>query len=157
MAAEEGFDEPLHTSIDGFAGLGVPYEEAHSRLCYGERLRRAGRRVEARRQLRDALATFERLRTEPWAERTRADLRASGETLRARGELTGLHELTLQDLQVALTIVAGMTNKEAAARLFLSTKTIEAHPHRTYRKLGIRSRHELAPLLVAKQPVAQTH
>lgn len=91
------------------------------------------------------------------ATRTRAELRASGETLRARGEDTGIDELTPQELQVALTVVAGMTNKEAAARLFLSTKTIEAHLHRTYRKLGISSRHELAPLLADKQPFAQTH
>jgi ATP/maltotriose-dependent transcriptional regulator MalT len=157
LVAEDGFDEHLQTSIDSFASLSIPYEEARSRLCYGERLRRAGRRVEARRQLRDALSTFERLRTEPYAERTRAELRASGETLRARGEDTGIDELTPQELQVALTVVAGMTNKEAAARLFLSTKTIEAHLHRTYRKLGISSRHELAPLLADKQPFAQTH
>jgi DNA-binding CsgD family transcriptional regulator len=63
----------------------------------------------------------------------------------------------LQELQVVLTVVAGMTNKEAAAQLFLSTKTIEAHLHRTYRKLGIGSRHELAPLLADKQLFAHTH
>jgi DNA-binding CsgD family transcriptional regulator len=156
LVAEDGFDEDLQTSIDGFARLSVPYEEARSRLCYGERLRRAGRRVDARQQLRDALSTFERLRTEPCAERTRAELRASGETLRARGKDTGIDELTPQELQVALTVGTGMTNKEAAAQLFLSTKTIEAHLHRTYRKLGISSRRELAPLLAEKQPFAHT-
>ena len=96
-------------------------------------------------------SVFERLRAEPWAERTRAELRASGETLRARGEGSGIDELTPQELQVALTVVGGMSNKEAAARLFLSTKTIEAHLHRTYRKLGISSRQELVPLLADKQ------
>ena len=144
------FDEHLQASIDGFASLGVPYEEARSRLCYGERLRRAGRRVEARRQLRDALVTFERLRTDPYTERTRAELRASGETLRTREPGTPLDELTPQELQVATLAAAGLTNKEAAARLFLSVKTIEAHLHRTYRKLGVRSRAELAPLLAER-------
>ena len=157
LMAESEFDEHLQESIDGFARLSLSFEEGRSRLCYGERLRRAGRRVDARRQLRDALATFERLRTEPWAARTRAELRASGETLRARSASTGIDELTPQELQVALTVSAGMTNKEAAAQLFLSTKTIEAHLHRTYRKLGISSRQELRPLLADKQPIAPTH
>ena len=151
LVAGSEFDEHLQTSIEGFARLSMPFEEGRSRLCYGERLRRAGRRVDARRQLRDALATFERLRTEPWAVRTRAELRASGETLRARSADTGIDELTPQELQVALTVSAGMTNKEAAAQLFLSTKTIEAHLHRTYRKLGISSRHELRPLLATRR------
>jgi DNA-binding CsgD family transcriptional regulator len=156
LVAGDGFDEHLRSSIDGFARLGVPFEEARSRLAYGERLRRAGRRVEARRQLRDTLPIFERLRAERWAERTRAELRASGETLRAGSEGSGIDELTPQELQVALTVVEGVTNKEAAARLFLSTKTIEAHLHRTYRKLGISSRQELVPLLADKQVPAQT-
>jgi DNA-binding CsgD family transcriptional regulator len=76
--------------------------------------------------------------------------------VRAIQQPSCLHTL-LQELQVALTVVAGMTNKEAAAQLFLSTKTIEAHLHRTYRKLGIGSRHELAPLLADKQLFAHTH
>jgi DNA-binding CsgD family transcriptional regulator len=156
LVAGDGFDEHLRSSIDGFARLRVPYEEARSRLTYGERLRRAGRRVEARRQLREALPVFERLRAEPWAERARAELRASGETLRAGGEGSGIDELTPQELQVALTVVGGVSNKEAAARLFLSTKTIEAHLHRAYRKLGIRSRQELVPLLADKKGPAET-
>ena len=62
-----------------------------------------------------------------------------------------IDELTPQELQVATLAAAGLSNKEAAARLFLSVKTIEAHLHRTYRKLGVRSRAELAPLLAEQE------
>ena len=150
-AAEDAFDAPLERSVATFARLGVRLEEARSRLCYGERLRRAGRRVQARAQLRAALTLFERMRCEPWIERTESELRASGETLRARGPGRPIDELTPQELQVATLAAAGLSNKEAAARLFLSVKTIEAHLHRTYRKLGVRSRAELAPLLAEQE------
>ena len=153
-AAQDAFDAPLQRSVATFAELGARLEEARSRLCHGERLRRAGRRVQARAQLRAALALFERMRCEPWAERTESELRASGETLRTRGPGSPVDELTPQELQVATLAAAGLSNKEAAARLFLSVKTIEAHLHRTYRKLGVRSRAELAPLLAEREPSA---
>jgi DNA-binding CsgD family transcriptional regulator len=147
IAADDAFDGPLERSVAAFAGLGVRLEEARSRLCHGERLRRAGRRMQAREQLRAALALLERMRCAPWIERTESELKASGETLRARGADRAVDELTPQELQVATLAAAGLSNKEAAIRLFLSVKTIEAHLHRTYRKLGVRSRAELAPLL----------
>ena len=150
VAADDSFDAPLERSAAAFGRLGVRLEEARSRLCHGERLRRAGRRVQARAQLRAALALFERMRCEPWVERTESELRASGETLRTREPGSPVDELTPQELQVATLAAAGLTNKEAAARLFLSTKTIEAHLHRTYRKLGIRTRNELAPMLAPR-------
>jgi DNA-binding CsgD family transcriptional regulator len=150
VAAGDSFDVPLERSAAAFARLGVRLEEARSRLCHGERLRRAGRRVQARAQLRAALALFESMRCEPWIERTESELRASGETLRAREPGSPVDELTPQELQVASLAAAGLSNKEAAARLFLSTKTIEAHLHRTYRKLGIRTRNELAPVLALR-------
>jgi DNA-binding CsgD family transcriptional regulator len=146
-AADDASDAPLERSAAAFAGLGVRLEEARSLLCHGERLRRAGRRVQARGQLRAALALFERMRCTPWIERTESELRASGETLRARTPGSAIDELTPQELQVAALAAAGLSNREAAARLFLSVKTIEAHLHRAYRKLGVRSRAELAPLL----------
>jgi DNA-binding CsgD family transcriptional regulator len=153
-AAEDEFDAPLERSVATFARLGVRLEEARSRLCHGERLRRAGRRVQARAELRAALALFERMRCTPWIERTESELRASGETLRAREPRSPIDELTPQELQVATLAAAGLSNKEAAARLFLSVKTIEAHLHRTYRKLGVRSRAELTPLLGKRDPGA---
>jgi DNA-binding CsgD family transcriptional regulator len=147
VAGEDAFDAPLERSVREYARLGVRLDEARSRLCHGERLRRAGRRVQARTQLRAALALFEDMRCAPWIERTETELRASGETLRARGPGSPVDDLTPQERQVAMLAAAGLSNKEAATQLFLSVKTIEAHLHRAYRKLGVGSRAELAPLL----------
>ena len=143
VAGEDRFDAPLVRSAQLFDDLGVRLEEARSRLCHGERLRRAGRRVEARRQLRAALAGFESMRCAPWVERTERELKASGETLRARDAAHAVDELTPQELHVAKMAASGRSNKEIAAELFLSIKTIEAHLHRVYRKLGIGSRRAL--------------
>ena len=152
LVAEAEFDAPFRDSIEAFAMLCVPLEEARSRLCYGERLRRDGQRVEARVQLRGAASTFDRFRAQLWGDRARAELRATGATVPAHQNPDSRDELTPQELQVALIVADGLSNKQAAARLFLSTKTIEAHLHRTYRKLGVRTRNELAPLLAARTP-----
>jgi DNA-binding NarL/FixJ family response regulator len=121
------------------------FGRARTRLAYGERLRRARRRVEAREQLRAALDTFERLGAAPWAERTRSELRASGETARKRDPST-LAQLTPQELQVARFVAQGLSNKEVAAQLFLSPRTIDAHLRNVFAKLGVTSRTQLARL-----------
>lgn len=141
----------------------MPFECARTQLCYGERLRRSKRRSEARGQLHAALSTFERLGAEPWADRARNELRATGETIRRDNRASD--DLTLQELQVALKVAEGATNREAAAALFLSPKTVEAHLSRIYSKLGVRSRTELAhrfatergpsPAAVERSPAAQ--
>ena len=117
-------------------------ERARTELLYGERLRRAGQRVRAREQLRSALEIFESSGADGWAERARKELAASGETVRTGSDARA--ELTPQELQVALAVARGATNKEAATELFLSTKTIEFHLRNVFRKLGLRSRTELA-------------
>lgn len=119
------------------------FEVARTRLVYGERLRRAGRRMEAREYLRGALGIFHAIGAEPWERRAQAELRASGARLR-RPDPSARGELTPQELQVALVVADGVTNREAAARLFLSPKTIEVHLSRAYRKLGVRTRTELS-------------
>ena len=134
LAADDAFDASMERSIAAFSQLGVRLQEARSRLCHGERLRRAGRRVDARAQLRTALGVFEEMRCEPWITRTEQELRASGETLRARRPRVGIDDLTPQERQVAMLAAAGLSNKEAAAQMFLSVKTIEAHLQRAYRK-----------------------
>jgi DNA-binding CsgD family transcriptional regulator len=143
---EDDFDDPFHEAIDGFAGLSIAWEEARTRLCYGERLRRAGRRVEAREQLRASLAAFDRMRAGAWSERVRTELRAAGETLPSR-RASAVEDLTPQELRVALLAAEGATNREIAARLFLSVKTVEAHLHRAFRKLDIASRDQLVRAL----------
>jgi DNA-binding CsgD family transcriptional regulator len=125
------------------------FEAARTRLAYGERLRRARNRVRAREQLRAAAEVFERLDAQPWADRARAELAATGETRRARDPST-LGELTPQELQIAVLLTGGKTTREAAAALFLSPKTVEYHLRHVYQKLGIHSREELARVLAAQ-------
>ena len=123
----------------------TPFERARTRLLLGERRRRAGRRVEARAPLREALASFKALGSHHWAERTRRELNATG--LRLRVETPGLDELTAQELAVAQAVAGGATNREVAAALFLSVKTVEFHLANVYRKLDVRSRSELTLLV----------
>jgi len=118
------------------------FEQARTHLYYGERLRRSRRRVDARKHLREALKAFDRLGASPWAERALAELQASGETARVRDDRYR-QQLTPQELQVALTLAEGLTTREAAARLYLSPKTVEYHLRHVYDKLEVRTREEL--------------
>jgi DNA-binding CsgD family transcriptional regulator len=125
-------------------------ETARTRLAYGERLRRARNRVLARDQLRAAIDTFERLDARPWIDRARAELAATGVTLRRRDPST-IDDLTPQELQIAVLLAGGKTTRETATALFLSPKTIEYHLRHVYQKLAIHSREELARKLTAAQ------
>ena len=126
----------------------TPFEQARTELAWGEQLRRSGRRTEARERLNRALQIFDRLGAAPWAERARGELRASGQSV-LTPEQRAEDALTPQELQVAAIVAGGATNREAAAALFLSVKTIEFHLGHVYRKLGIRSRTELARVVDA--------
>jgi len=140
-AADARFAEALALH----AGGGRPFDRARTELLYGEALRRARRRSEARGHLRAALDGFEQLGAEPWTERARTELRASGETARRRDPST-LTQLTPQELQIARLAADGATNREIAAQLFLSPRTVEYHLYKVFPKLGIASRAELARL-----------
>ncbi|MFI6297959.1 ATP-binding protein [Nonomuraea sp. NPDC050790] len=122
-----------------------PFEQARSRLLFGEWLRRERRKAEARTQLRAALETFERADARPWAEHARAELRAAGETA-ARTAPDAMAALTPQELQVVRLAATGATNKEIGAQLFLSPKTVGHHLYRAFPKLGVATRTELARL-----------
>lgn len=148
VADDESFEDWFLKAL-AVEGAPMPFEQARTQLCFGERLRRAKRRTDARERLRAALSAFEELEAKPWAERARAELHASGEPGQPR-KRGGPQDLTPQEMQVALTVAAGASNKEAAAALFLSAKTIEAHLGRVYRKLGIRSRAQLSRVLSAE-------
>jgi DNA-binding CsgD family transcriptional regulator len=128
-----------------------PFEVARTQLCYGEILRRQRQRLEARQMLREALNNFERLGAEPWAARAHAELAATGEKARTR-DVTATRDLTPQELQISLAVALGATNREAAAQLFLSPKTVEAHLSSAYRKLGARSRTELVRIFANETP-----
>lgn len=149
LASDSEVDGHFHEALEWHARADRPLEQARTELAYGERLRRAGRRKEARAQLRAALATFERAGARLFAERARRELGASGERLRKTDHVP--EELSPQELQVAFVVTRGVTNKEAAAELFLSPKTIEFHLRNAFRKLGVRSRTELANALRGPQ------
>jgi len=141
---EEAFAEAM-AALDPLASEQT-FEHERLQINWGERLRRSGRRVDARAHLRAAHDVFELLGAQPWAERARAELRASGETARRRNP-SSLDELTPQELQVLREIAAGATYRQAAQNLFLSPKTIEFHLHKIYRKLDVRSRQQLVARL----------
>jgi DNA-binding CsgD family transcriptional regulator len=138
------------TALEHLQAVKAPFEIARTHLCRGERLRRAGRRSDARRALRDAMETFDRLGAQAWAARAASELRATGATPRRRHHHGDRNELTAHELQVALVVAGGASNREAAAALFLSPKTIEFHLGHIYRKLGVRGRTELATLAVRR-------
>lgn len=123
-----------------------PFERARTDLLHGEWLRRARRRSEARGPLRAAADTFEELGAGPWAERARAELRATGETRSAGLAPDQLAELTPQELQVVRLAAAGLSNRDIAAQLFLSPRTVGYHLYKAFPKLGVASRAQLAKL-----------
>ena len=128
----------------------MPFQEARTPLCLGEALRRNHRPGAAKVPLNSALAILDSLGALPWAAPTPAELAASG--VKDRQVSTGpqrLEELSPQELQVARIAARGQNNFEVAAALFVSRKIVEAHLTRVYRKLGIRSRTQLAGILPA--------
>lgn len=117
--------------------LPMPFERARTQLLLGQLLRRD--RSEATAMLRDALWVFEQLGTQLWADRARAELTGTSSRSRANGR----DRLTPAEQRVAELVASGMTNRDVAAKLYISAKTVEATLARVYRKLGIRSRAEL--------------
>jgi DNA-binding CsgD family transcriptional regulator len=119
-----------------------PFLLARTELLYGEWLRRKRQRREARRHLRRAADLFRQVGAPPWEERAETELRASGETARRRDPST-LDQLTPQELQIAGLVASGMTNREIAAQLYLSPRTIDYHLRKVFSKLGVTARTEL--------------
>lgn len=145
LADDSAVEEVFAVALHEHARSPEPFEVARTNLVLGERRRRMGRRRDAREPLRLALSGFEALGAVPWANRARAELRATGVTIRAHR--TASSELTAQELRVALVVADGATNREAAAALFLSVKTVEYHLTKVYEKLGARTRTQMARLL----------
>jgi DNA-binding CsgD family transcriptional regulator len=129
------------------AGSGRPFEHARTALLYGEWLRRNRRGTDARAHLRAALALFERTGARPWADRARAELRAAGEPVAPGAPAPDrLSLLTPQELQVARLAASGATNRDIAAQLFISPRTVSHHLYRAFPKLGVTNRTALARL-----------
>ncbi|MFI7024209.1 AAA family ATPase [Micromonospora sp. NPDC049900] len=142
LATDDSYQEAFEQALSLHGQLPDRYATARTRLAYGERLRRVGRKVDARHQLRAAVQEFEGLDAQPWAERARRELRATGEKIRRTIAGPGV-ELTPQERQIVAQVAAGRTNKDVAAALFLSPKTVEFHLGRAFRKLAVTSRAEL--------------
>jgi DNA-binding CsgD family transcriptional regulator/tetratricopeptide (TPR) repeat protein len=153
LAGAEDFERSFAEAERWHARTATPFEAARTQLCFGERLRREGHRARARAPLEAALATFTQLGAEPWSRRAREELGATTPARRAqRGDPSALQRLTSQELRVASLIAGGATNREAAAALFLSPKTVNAHLESIYRKLAIKRRSQLARIFA--QPAA---
>ena len=142
-AALEGSEEQFEAALAEHERWGNPFEQARTELLYGELLRRRKRRADARIRLRSALEVFDDVGADGWAEQTRTALAATGERARRRDAST-VDDLTPQETTVARLVATGLTNREVAARLFLSPKTIETHLLHVFRKTGVRTRAELA-------------
>jgi DNA-binding CsgD family transcriptional regulator len=136
----------LREALDVLADAGVPIALAKTQLELGARLRREGRRVEARRLLRLALDVGHRLGAQLLADRAETELRATGAKPR-RAVLTGVDALTASELRVAELAAQGLTNREIAQALFVTSRTVEGHLTHVFRKLDVPSREALSGLL----------
>lgn len=130
-------------AVGHYRKAGRPYDLARTQLAYGEFLRRANRRVDARTHLRPALETFTELGATPLVERATQELRASGETARKRDPSTLLN-LTPMELKVAQLVSTGLSNKDVAAQCWVSPRTVAFHLRNVFTKVGVSSRTELA-------------
>jgi DNA-binding CsgD family transcriptional regulator len=141
-------------SIDHLGRAGIRAELARSHLLYGEWLRRQGRRIDAREQLRAAYGMLDTMGMEAFAERARRELAATGETVRKRapraaGSQAGeaSDALTVQEAQVARLAYEGLSNTEISTRLFISPRTVQYHLSKVFTKLDISSRGQLHRVL----------
>ena len=135
-----------------WSGSRVPNRRAPARahLLYGEWLRRENRRANAREHLRTAHEMLSRIGADAFAERARAELLATGETVRKRAVET-IEVLTAQESMVARLAAEGRTNPEIGTQLFISPRTAEYHLRKVFTKLGISSRRALRDVLRTTQ------
>jgi DNA-binding CsgD family transcriptional regulator/tetratricopeptide (TPR) repeat protein len=141
-AAEQLFAEAIERL--GRTRIRIGLARAH--LNYGEWLRREGRRLDAREELRTAHDLFTAMSAEGFAGRAERELLATGGEARKRGPETR-EDLTTQEIQVARLARDGLSNAEIGARLFISPRTVEYHLHKVFIKLGINSRNQLGRVL----------
>jgi DNA-binding CsgD family transcriptional regulator/tetratricopeptide (TPR) repeat protein len=154
LSDSEAAERLYRQAIERLEGTRVRVELARTHLLYGEWLRRQRRRVEARGQLRIAHALFTGFGMEAFGERARVELEATGEHARRRAVETR-DDLTPQEAQISRLAAEGATNQQIAAQLFISPSTVDYHLRKAFRKLGVKSRHQLKQHLL--QPTAPTN
>jgi DNA-binding CsgD family transcriptional regulator len=150
MSTDEDAEARYRDSVDLLGQVPVALDLAHTRLLFGEWLRRRGQRREARTHLRAAHQLFDSCGAVPFAERARAELLATGEQVRKR-TMPAPSDLTPQEQQVAVLAAGGSTNAEIASRLFITVSTVEFHLNKVFRKLGISSRRQIESRLGAER------
>jgi DNA-binding CsgD family transcriptional regulator len=135
-------EELYREAVERLGRTRIALHTARAHLLFGEWLRREQRRIDAREQLRTAHEMFDSMGAEAFAERARRELRATGETVRARGP-EARAQLTAQEAQIAQLARDGLSNPEIAGRLFISPRTVQYHLHKVFTKLDISSRNQL--------------
>jgi DNA-binding CsgD family transcriptional regulator len=143
VVEDERADDLYAEAIERLSRTRVAVDLARAHLLYGEWLRRQSRRVDARKELRIAHEMFTDFGMEAFAERARVELEATGEHARTRTVET-LGDLTPQESQISRLVAQGHTNREIAAQLFISPSTVEYHLRKVFRKLGVKTRTQLA-------------
>jgi DNA-binding CsgD family transcriptional regulator len=147
-------------AIDRLRRTRVRSELARCHLLYGEWLRRESRRLDAREELRRAHELFNQFGMEAFAERARVELEATGEHARKRTAETR-DDLTPQEAQISRLAAEGATNQEIAAQLYISPSTVDYHLRKAFRKLEVKSRHQLKQHVLQPgghaEPAAQEH
>lgn len=141
-------DDLYSEAIERLGASRLPPVLARAHLLYGEWLRREGKRVDARAQLRTAHGMFGEIGMEAFAARARRELAATGEKVQTRRAETRT-QLTPQEEQIARLALDGLSNPEIGAHLFISARTVQYHLAKVFSKLGIRSRRELRAALPA--------
>jgi DNA-binding CsgD family transcriptional regulator len=137
-------EERFAAALDGFRSIRAEFEVARTLLVRGEHRLREGNDAEGARDLATARTMFDRMGARPWSDRASA---ARGEV--AGGERSLASRLTEAELRVALAVGNGLSNRQAAEKLFLSVKTVDFHLQGIYRKLGVRNRTQLAAIVLS--------
>ncbi|MFJ5231741.1 AAA family ATPase [Kitasatospora sp. NPDC088391] len=148
LAPDELAERCYRDALAAHAEQPRPWEQARTELLHGEWLRRARRKTEARAPLRSAERTFRRLGAPSWAERARLELDATGASP-AGAPAGAVAGLTPQESQIVRLAAQGLSNRDIAAQLFLSARTVGHHLYKAYPKLGVASRAELPGVLPA--------
>ncbi|TCO42523.1 regulatory LuxR family protein [Kribbella antiqua] len=144
-------EELYREAVDRLERTNLRVESARARLLYGEWLRRAGRRLEARAHLRPAYDALAAMGMEAFAARARRELSATGETVR-RQTVEKQKQLTAQELHIARLAASGLTNAEIASELFISPRTVEWHIRKVFTKLRLTARRQLPEALRGISP-----